>query len=103
MVSTGSFPNARLEIEKVRVALLTPVPVRFTLCGLPAASSVMVTAAVRVPLALGVKVTLIVQLEPAATLDAQLLVCAKSLPFVPVMAILVMLSVALPLLVRVRA
>ena len=45
----------------------SPVPVRLTVWGLPVALSVRVTAAVRVPLAAGVKVTLIVQLAPAAT------------------------------------
>ena len=43
------------------------MPVRLTVWGLPVALSVRVTAAVRVPLAVGVKVTLIVQLAPAAT------------------------------------
>ena len=56
------------------------------------------TAALRVPLAAGVNVTLIVQLAPAATLDPQLLVCAKSLGFVPVSARLEMLKAALPVL-----
>jgi hypothetical protein len=55
-------------------AKAAPVPERLTLCGLPVALSVRVTAAVSVPLAAGVKVTLIVQLVPAATLDPQLLV-----------------------------
>jgi hypothetical protein len=50
-----------------------------------------------------VKVTLILQLAPAATLDPHVLVCAKSLAFVPVTAMLVMVRVALPLLVRVTA
>ena len=46
----------------------------------------METAAVRVPPAWGVKVTVIVQLAPAATLAPQVLVCTKSPAFVPVMA-----------------
>jgi len=46
---------------------LLPVPVRLTDCGLPAALPVMLTNAVRLPLAAGVNVTLIVQLLPAAT------------------------------------
>jgi len=55
-----------------------PVPVSETLCGLFEALSVMVSVPVREPLAVGVKVTLTVQLELAATLAPQLLVCAKS-------------------------
>ncbi len=51
-----------------------PVPVRLTLCGELAALSVMVTEALRMPDAAGVKVTSIVQLVPAATLVPQLLV-----------------------------
>lgn len=58
-----------------------PVPLRATLCVLPATPlslSVMVSVPVRVPVAAGVKVTLIVQLAAAATLAPQLLVWAKS-------------------------
>jgi len=55
-----------------------PVPVRETLCGLFEALSVTVSVPVREPLAVDVKVTLTVQLEFAATLAPQLLVCAKS-------------------------
>lgn len=51
-----------------------PVPVRLTVCGLAPALSVMVSAPVRVPVAVGVKVTLIMQFAPAATLAPQLLV-----------------------------
>ena len=75
-----------------------PVPVRLTVCGLPVALSVRVTAAVRVPLAVGVKVTLIVQLAPAATELPHVLVCAKSPGFVPVSARLVTLKAELPVL-----
>ena len=104
---SGSEPKVRLDGETtaagapVPPAPAVPVPERVTDCGLPVALSVRVRAAVRDPLAAGVKVTLIVQLAPAATLAPQLLVCAKSLGFVPVMAILVMLKVALPVLFRV--
>jgi hypothetical protein len=47
------------------------VPVRETVCGLPAALSVTLTAAVRVPVAVGLNVTLVVQLLPAAKLAPQ--------------------------------
>ena len=51
------------------------MPVRLMLCGLLAALSVMVIAPVRVPVAVGVKVTLMVQLPAAATNVPQVLVC----------------------------
>ena len=65
------------------------------------ALSVTLRVAMRVPAAAGVKVTLIVQFEPAATLDPQVLVWVKSLPFVPVIEMLVRLKAALPVLVTV--
>ncbi len=65
------------------------------------ALSATLRAALRVPVAAGVKVTLIAQLEPAATLDPQVLVRVKSLPLVPETEMLVTLRVALPVLVTV--
>ena len=65
---------------KVRLVGVTPangalpVPVRFTVCGLLVALSVMVTEAERDPGTVGAKVTLIVQLLPAATGLPQVLV-----------------------------
>src|SRR5947209_2745903 len=50
-----------------------PVPVRLTVCGLSLASFVMLMAPVRVPVAMGVKVTLIVQFNPAAKVAPQVL------------------------------
>jgi hypothetical protein len=61
----------------------------------------MLTEAVRLPLAVGVKVTLIVQLPPAATEVPQLLLWVKSPGLVPAMARPVMLKGALPVLLRV--
>jgi hypothetical protein len=78
-----------------------PTPVRLTVWLPPGALSVMLRAALRVPVAGGVKVTLIVQLAPAATELPQLLLCAKLLALVPVIASLVMLKVALPMFFRV--
>ena len=80
-----------------------PVPERLTDWGLPVALSVRARAAARLPAAEGVKVTLTVQLEPAATLDPQLLVWAKSPALVPETAMLVTLKAALPELVRTTA
>jgi hypothetical protein len=61
----------------------------------------MLTEAARLPLAEGLKVTLIVQFPPAPTELPQVLVWAKSLALVPAIARLVTLNVALPLLARV--
>jgi len=49
----------------------TPLPLRATACGLPLPLSVTETLALRVPVAAGLKVTLIVQLVPAARLERQ--------------------------------
>jgi len=67
-------------------------------CGDPAALSVMLTAPVRVPVAVGVNVTLMVQEAPAATELPQVFVSAKS----PLAVMLVMLNVPLPVLVSVE-
>ena len=53
--------------------------------------SVTVNVALLVPIAVGVNVTSIEQLAPAARLVPQLLVCAKSPLLVPVKPILVIL------------
>ena len=90
-------------VGEMLTAGAVPVPVRLTLWGLPVALSVTVRAVLRVPLAAGVKVTLIVQLAPAATELPQLLVCAKSPGFVPVSARLVTLKAVLPEFVKVTA
>lgn len=61
----------------------------------------IVTDAVIAPVAVGLNVTGILQLVPAATLAPQLFVCEKSLLFVPVTSILEMASAAPPLLLSV--
>ena len=73
------------------------MPVRLTLwvAGLPL--SVMVTAPLLVPVAVGLKVTLSVQLPLAARLEPQVLVWEKS----PLTVMLVMLRAALPVFLRV--
>jgi hypothetical protein len=64
--------------------VVAPVPVKETLCGLPVAESVIVTAPVLLPDCVGLKVTVMLQLDPAFRLVPQLLVCAKSpLPVIP--------------------
>jgi len=80
----------------------TPVPERLTLWVLlPVALSVRVTEAARAPAATGLKATLMVQLAPAATLDPQVFVCAKSAGLAPASAMPLMLKAAVPLLLRV--
>src|SRR5437588_856837 len=71
-----------------------PVPVSVMMCGVPAELSVMVTAPLRGPSAVGVKVMPMAQLAPAASDAAQVVVRAKS----PVAAIPVIVSAALPVL-----
>ncbi len=100
-LANASEAGERLTTGPVDVE--APVPVRVAVCGLPVALSVTATAAVRIPEAAGVNVTLIVQLAPAATDVPQVLLSAKSPPLVPVMAILVMLKDALPVLESVIA
>jgi len=56
--------------------------------------------AVRAPVALGLKVTLIVQVAPAATLEPQLLACAKSLALLPLRLTPLMFSAILLVLVK---
>ena len=83
---------------------VTAVPLNVTLCGLAGPLSVIATLATRAsaPLLLwGVNVTLMVQLAFDARLLVQVLVCAKSLAFVPVSAMLLMARVVAPLLVSV--
>jgi hypothetical protein len=55
-----------------------PVPLNATIWGELVALSVMVTVPVRLPAAVGVNVTEMVQFAPAATLVPQVWVCAKS-------------------------
>jgi hypothetical protein len=54
---------------------LAPVPLNEAVWGEPAASSATVTAALKLPAAVGAKVTEMVQLDPAASVVPQLLVC----------------------------
>ena len=79
-----------------------PIPVRFTFCGLPTSLSVTLSAAVRIPLALGLHVILKVQLAPAAKEAPQVWVCGKA-ALVPVTAIPVIVRAMVPTLVRVTA
>jgi hypothetical protein len=100
------FTNCELKVRLVgqRLAVgAAPVRPKLTVWGLPEALSVMVTEALRAPVADGVNATLIVQFPPAATLLPQLFVCAKSPGFVSVIATAELLKVALPALETVTA
>src|SRR2546422_1047048 len=83
---------------------VTPVPVSDTDCGLPAASSVMVTVAVRALAAVGVNVRLTRQLAPATTVAAFVQVVPAAVAKTPGLksprVIVGLLTVAEPLLVR---
>jgi hypothetical protein len=74
-----------------------PVPVRLTVWVAGLALSVMVTAPLRVPAAVGLKVTLSVQVALAARLEPQVLVWEKS----PLAVMLEMLRVAPPVFLSV--
>jgi hypothetical protein len=80
----------------------TPFPLSATLWGEPVALSVMVMLALRLPVAVGENVALSAQLAPAANvlgLSGQVFVWAKSPALGPLMAILEVVSGAVPLLV----
>jgi len=75
-VAVGGIPPGVVSVKS------WPAPLRLTVCVLPVVLlllSVMIRVPVRVPPELGVKVTLMVQEPPAATLLPQLLVWLKSL------------------------
>jgi hypothetical protein len=76
-VDTSCVLKLRLEVLSETVAGATPVPLKATDCGLPAALSEIVTTPLAMPLACGVKETLIEQLAPPASETGQLLVSAK--------------------------
>ena len=71
-----------------------PVPDTAAVWGLLLALSATLKVALRAPVAAGVKVTLIVQFPPTATLEPQVLVCAKSPGLVPVKPMLAMVNAA---------
>jgi len=75
VVPTFWLLNVRL-VGETLVVDAAPVPVRLTVCGLPGALSKMLIDAVRAPAAVGVNVTLIVQLLFAATELPQVFVSA---------------------------
>jgi hypothetical protein len=82
-----------------------PVPVSDTVCGLPGALSLTETEALLDPVVVGRKVTLIVQVPPAAKLVPHVLVWEKSAELDPVrvMPLIVMLELPVFLSVVARA
>jgi hypothetical protein len=78
--------------------MVVPVPVRLTVCGLPGALSVTVTAADRAPVAVGEKTTTMLQAAPAASELPHVLVCVKSWTLTPVMAMAEIVNANLPVL-----
>lgn len=95
----------KLRAEKLRLTIgLVPVPERVTDCWLPATLpllSVITNDAERLKIAVGVNVTLMVQLPPAARELPQVLVCPKSPALVPVNPMLLMERARLPVLLSV--
>jgi hypothetical protein len=77
-----------------------PVPDSARVCGLPEALSLIDNVAFSAPMVAGLKLTLIVHVDPIATLDPQLLLCAKSLE---VIEMPLMVRGALPILDNVMA
>jgi hypothetical protein len=93
------LPKLKLVGENVTPAAPAdaPIPLRETVCGLPAALSVTESVPLALPAALGVNVTLIVQELVAASVAPQLFIWAK-----PALAeIPEIVSAAIPLSVRV--
>src|SRR5512132_4471659 len=101
-VPTGCWPKPRLVGDNVTAgAVATPVPLSVTVWGLPGALSATLRLAARDPAAVGVNVTEIVQLAPAASVLGHAFVCAKSPAFVPVIPIELIVIAADPVFVRV--
>jgi hypothetical protein len=73
-----------------------PVPVIVADCGEPVALSATEIAAVRLAAEAGVKVTVMVQVAPAASVVPQLLVWPKLLALAPVTEMLVIARVVVP-------
>src|SRR4029077_2949746 len=90
------LPKFRLAGERLTLDVI-PVPESATVCGLPVALSVTVIVPGWLPVAVGVKVTLMEQLAPAATEAPQVLVW----PYCVLAAMLVMFRAAVPELVSV--
>src|SRR5438270_766774 len=80
VVPTATAPKFS-EVGEREIAV--PTPLRATVCVGGLASSVKVKLPVRVPIAVGMKVTLTVQLAPAATVLPQVFALIAKSPLVP--------------------
>ncbi len=80
---------------------VVPVPLSAMVCGEPLALSVRVMVALKLEAVAGVKVAEIVQEALMARVEPQVVVSANSLALVPPRVMLVMFSVAVPVLVSV--
>ena len=80
---------------------VVPIPLSVTFCGLPTALSLTLSAAMRVPDAVGLNLTLMLQLAPAANELPQVWVWAKFPALVPVIAMLLMVKLVVPVFLRV--
>src|SRR5437667_259797 len=98
ILAIATTPKLKLVCD---VFAVVPNALSVTFCWLPASLSMMLIAAVRVPLAVGLNVTLIPQLAPAANELPQVWVCAKFPALVPVIAMLLMVKIAVPVFLSV--
>jgi hypothetical protein len=98
VVPVATVPKFRLVGKRFAVV---PVPPSAACCGLPAALSVTLRAAERAPLAVGLNVTLMMQLDPAASELPQVWVWAKSPGLFPLTAMLVIVKEVVPTFVSV--
>jgi hypothetical protein len=91
VATLGLLVVPRVRLANVSVAgdnptATIPVPLVLIVCGLLVALSVMVTVPVAAPTTVGVNITAIMQVFPAATELAQVLLCVK-LPLAPMLVI----------------
>src|SRR4030095_4840801 len=100
VVPTVWLPNARLVgfSETAAAGAATPLPESGTPCGLPTALDGIESVAERAFSAAGVKVTLIAQLAPGASVDPLQLLDAKSAALAPVFVIVPSTRFAVPVL-----
>lgn len=102
LVEPVAWPeNVRLVADSAATGPVPPVPLSVTVCVVGFAVSVKVRVAPRTPVAVGLNVTLTVQLEPPVRVAGsvpQLLVCAKSVAFAPPIAILLSVIDVVPVL-----
>lgn len=90
--------------ESMTLGGVVPVPLRAAVCGLPGASLATLTDALLLPAVPGPNVTVMVHVPLTASVAGeagQLLVCAKSPLFVPVIVMLVIVRASVPLFVSV--